>query len=283
MNLAPGLPDPGRSMHAESLGQGPRGTRLAGRRLLLVGAGQRASAEPDPPIGNGRAMALLFAREGARLACLDLVTEAAETSCRMIEAEGGRAFPLTADVADVAAIPPAVMQAVAVLGGLDGLVLNVGISTRQEVDALTVADWDRVFAVNLRSNMLFAQQALRVMAPGGSMLLIASLAGFRAASRNPAYETSKAAQIALARSLARAGEPRGIRCNALAPGLMDTPMGRDASRNRQNRAAAVPFGRQGTGWEVAHAALFLISNEAAYVNGECLVVDGGLGVGIVRD
>lgn len=283
MNLAPTAPDPGRSVHAETLGRGPRGARLAGRHILVVGAGQRASAEPDPPIGNGRAISLLFAREGAALACLDVVPEAAAATCALIASEGGRAHPVTADVADPDAIRRGLDQAVDRLGGLDGLVLNVGISFRQPVDALTVADWDRVFAVNLRSNMLFAQQALRIMAPGGSMLLISSLAGFRASSRNPAYETSKAAQIALARSLARAGEAKGIRCNALAPGYMDTPMGRDASRNRAGRAAAVPFGRQGTGWETAHAALFLVSHAASYVNGHCLVADGGLGVGIVRD
>ncbi|MDU7525107.1 MAG: SDR family oxidoreductase [Roseomonas mucosa] len=159
--------------------------------------------------------------------------------------------------------------------------LNVGISTRQPVDALTAGDWDRVFAVNVRSNMLFAQGALRVMAPGGAILLISSLASQRAASRNPAYETSKAAQVALARSIARVGEPRGIRCNSLAPRFMDTPMGRDASRNRAGRAAQVPFGRQGTGWEVAYAALFLVSNEASYVNGHGPLADGGFGASAI--
>ncbi|MBC9177011.1 SDR family oxidoreductase [Roseomonas ludipueritiae] len=283
LNHAPNATDPGRSVHPETLGQGPRCRRLAGRRVLVVGAGQRASNEPAPPVGNGRAMAMLFAREGASVACLDIVPEAAEATCRMIAGEGGHAVPITADVADPGAIPRAVAEAKEKLGGLDGVVLNVGISTRQKVDELTTEDWDRVFAVNVRSNMLFAQQALRAMTPGGSIVLISSLASQRAASRNPAYETSKAAQVALARSIARAGEPLGIRCNSLAPGLMDTPMGRDASRNRANRAALVPFGRQGTGWEVAYAALFLISNEASYVNGHCLLVDGGLGAGISRD
>ena len=283
VNHAPIAADASQSVHAETLGQAPRAARLAGRRILVVGAGQRASTEANPPVGNGRAMAVLFAREGATVACMDVVPEAAKATCAIIEGEGGRAVPLVADVADPAAIKRVMAEAEQALGGLDGLVLNVGMSTRQNVDELTAEDWDRVFAVNVRSNMLFAQQALRVMSPGGAMVLISSLASQRAVSRNPAYETSKAAQVALARSLARAGEPRGIRCNSLAPGLMDTPMGRDASRKRANRAALVPFGRQGTGWEVAYAALFLISNEASYVNGHCLMVDGGLGAGIYRD
>jgi NAD(P)-dependent dehydrogenase (short-subunit alcohol dehydrogenase family) len=282
MNHAPDAPDPCRQVHPETLGRGPRSSRLAGRRILVVGAGQRASADPDPPMGNGRAMAVLFAREGASVACLDLVASAAEETCRIVAAEGGQAVPLVADVSDPAAIARAVAGARDELGGLDGMALNVGISSRQPLDALTVEDWDRVYAVNVRSNMLFAQEGLRVMEPGGAMVLISSLASQRATSRNPAYESSKAAQVSLARSIARAGEPRGIRCNSIAPGLMDTPMGRDASRNRADRAAMVPFGRQGTGWEVGYAALFLLSHEASYVNGHCLLVDGGLGVGISR-
>ena len=107
------------------------------------------------------------------------------------------------------------------------------------------------------------------------VLLMSSLASQRAGGRNPAYESSKAAQIALGRAIARAGEARGIRCNVIAPGFMDTPMGRDASRRRSDRALTVPFGRQGTGWEVAYAALFLISNESSYVNAHILTVDGG--------
>jgi NAD(P)-dependent dehydrogenase (short-subunit alcohol dehydrogenase family) len=111
---------------------------------------------------------------------------------------------------------------------------------------------------------------------------MSSLAAHRNTGRNPAYESSKAAQVALARAIAVAGEPKAIRCNAVCPGLMDTPMGRDASRRRPNRAMAVPFGRQGTGWEVAYASLFLISRESSYVNATSLLVDGGLAVGVSR-
>jgi NAD(P)-dependent dehydrogenase (short-subunit alcohol dehydrogenase family) len=109
------------------------------------------------------------------------------------------------------------------------------------------------------------------------------MASQRANGRNPACESSKAAEIALGRAIiARAGEVRGTRCNVIAPGFMDTPMGRDASRRRADRAVTVPFGRQGTGWEVAYAALFLISNESSYVNTHTLFLNGGHLGGIVR-
>jgi NAD(P)-dependent dehydrogenase (short-subunit alcohol dehydrogenase family) len=120
------------------------------------------------------------------------------------------------------------------------------------------------------------------MSPGGAIILTSSTASQRANGRNPAYESSKAAQIALGRAIARVGEEKGIRCNVIAPGFMDTPMGRDASRRRSDRAVTVPFGRQGTGWEVAYAALFLISNESSYVNAQTLFVDAGHLAGIVR-
>jgi len=119
------------------------------------------------------------------------------------------------------------------------------------------------------------------MEPGSPIVLMSSLASLRA-GRNPAYETSKAAQVSLARNVAFAGEPKGIRCNSVLPGLMDTPMGRDATRHRPGRAVAVPFDRQGTGWEVAYACLFLTSDESSYVNAHALQVDGGLAYGVVR-
>jgi NAD(P)-dependent dehydrogenase (short-subunit alcohol dehydrogenase family) len=108
------------------------------------------------------------------------------------------------------------------------------------------------------------------------------MASQRANGRNPAYESSKAAQIALGRAIARAGEEKGIRCNVIAPGYIDTPIGRDASRRRPDRAVTVPFGRQGTAWEVAYTALFLISNESSYINAQTLFVDAGHLAGIVR-
>jgi NAD(P)-dependent dehydrogenase (short-subunit alcohol dehydrogenase family) len=280
---APQTIDPSASLHAESLGLAKSHGRLAGRRIIVVGAGQRKTVDEAPPIGNGRAMSVLFAREGATVACIDAVKDAADATVDQIASEGGKAFADIVDVSDATAIAPAVQRCADRLGGLDGLALNVGISQGLPLQKMTVEAWDKDYAVNVRSHMLFAQKALEIMSPGGSIILMSSLASQRAGGRNPAYESSKAAQIALGRAIARAGEAKGIRCNVIAPGFMDTPMGRDASRRRSDRALTVPFGRQGTGWEVAYAALFLISNESSYVNAHTLFLDGGHLGGIQRE
>jgi NAD(P)-dependent dehydrogenase (short-subunit alcohol dehydrogenase family) len=247
---APKHLDPSASLHPESLGQGKgRGRLIKDRRIVVVGAGQRKTVDKDPPVGNGRAMSILFAREGAAIVCVDSVKEAAEETRRLIEAEHGNAFVDVADVSDPAALWPSLDRCVRQLGDLDGLVLNVGISHGLRLAKMTAEAWDKDFAVNVRSHMLFAQRALEVISPGGSIVLISSLASQRANGRNPAYESSKAAQIALARAIARAGEEKGVRCNVVAPGFVDTPMGRDASRFRSDRALTVPCGRQATAWE----------------------------------
>ena len=143
--------------------------------------------------------------------------------------------------------------------------------------------WDKAFAVNLRGAMLTCRAALPVMAPGGAIVLISSIASLRAGTQMPAYDTSKAALAGLCRHVALEGQRRGIRANVLAPGLIDTPLGRSATRDRHSRGRQrLPFGRQGTGFEVAYAALFLISNEASYVNGQVLPVDGGMTSSVVR-
>ena len=283
MNHAPTEVDPRQSMFDETLGRAPGRGRLQGRKVVVVGAGQRPSPPGERvPVGNGRAISLLSSREGASVACIDAVAAAATATVEQIVAEGGRAFAEVADVRDAAAIAPLLARCADRLGGLDGLVLNVGISRGLPLDKLSADTWDDEFSVNLRSHMLFAQAALPLMAEGGAIVLISSLAALRNQSRNPAYEASKAAQVSLARSIAVSGESKAIRCNAVLPGLIDTPMGRDATRRRPNRAAAVPFGRQGTGWEVAYAVLFLLSHEASYVNAHGLLVDGGLGIGVWR-
>jgi NAD(P)-dependent dehydrogenase (short-subunit alcohol dehydrogenase family) len=282
MNTAPTETDPTRSMHPETLGRVPGRGRLQGRRVLVIGAGQRVIPEESPPVGNGRAISLLFAREGAQVVCADISKDAATQTAEAVREEGGTAFVEVIDVNDASAIAPLVQRAHKLMGGLDGLVLNVGISHGLPLDQLTVEAWDKEYSVNVRSHMVFAQAALEVMAPGGSIVLMSSLASLRNSSRNPAYESSKAAQVSLARSIAVAGESKGIRGNSIQPGLMDTPMGRDATRRRPNRAMAVPFGRQGTGWEVAYAALYLISHESSYVNGHALLIDGGLAIGVTR-
>ncbi|EKZ98651.1 3-oxoacyl-ACP reductase [Cupriavidus sp. HMR-1] len=266
----------------EALGQTPpAGGRLAGRRILVVGAGQRVIDDPDPPVGNGRAISLLFAREGATLTCVDISEPAVAETCRQVKDLGATVFAEVADVERAETIAPLVERAARQMGGLDGLVMVVGISSALPIDKQDANTWDREYAVNVRSNMLFAQQAMRHMEPGSSIVLMSSLAALRNSSGNPAYESSKAAQVALARSIAMAGQKQGIRCNSLLPGLMDTPMGRAATARRPARVGgALPFGRQGTGWEVAYACLFLMSHESSYVNAHALQVDGGLAAGV---
>ncbi len=279
---APQQLDPAASIHAETLGQAKGRGRMQGRRIIVVGAGQRQVVDQDPPIGNGRAIAMLCAREGAHVACIDNRKDAADATVAQITAEGGKAFAEVMDVGDSSAIGPMVKKCTQTMGGLDGLALIVGISNGLRLDKQTEEAWDHVFAINVRSHMLFAQQALEVMQPGGSIILISSMASQRAGGFNPSYESSKAAQLALGRSIARQGEAKGVRCNVITPGFVDTPMGRDASRRRADRALAVPFGRQATGWEVGYAGLFLLSNESSYVNAHTLAVDGGHMIGVQR-
>jgi NAD(P)-dependent dehydrogenase (short-subunit alcohol dehydrogenase family) len=231
-------------------------------------------------------MALLFAREGARVAVADRDRASAEATCARIRSEGGgdggggnggHAAPIVADMASAADPAAMVSEAAAALGGLDGVAYNVGIGDRQGLDAATAEGWDRVLAVNLRGAMLTARAALPVLADGGALVFTSSVAALKPGSRIPAYDASKAALAGLMRHVAFEGAPRSIRANIVAPGLIDTSMGRAASRGRPSRATtAIPLGRQGTGWETAYAALFLLSAEAAYITGQILVVDGGL-------
>jgi NAD(P)-dependent dehydrogenase (short-subunit alcohol dehydrogenase family) len=253
--------------------------RLSDRRLLVVGAGTRRTDDPDAPIGNGRAISIVAAREGAAVACADIDADAAATTVREIESEGGRATPIVADVADPGQCWRLVASAVDALGGLDGIVLNVGIGLGAGLEGTSVDDWDLAVAVNLRSHFLVCKDALPLMADGGAIVFVSSVAGFRAGSGSPSYDSTKAGILGLCRHVGREGAKRRIRANVVVPGLMDTPIGRAATSQNPNRdriAALVPLGRQGTAWEVAAATVFLLSEEASYITGQPLVVDGGL-------
>jgi NAD(P)-dependent dehydrogenase (short-subunit alcohol dehydrogenase family) len=163
------------------------------------------------------------------------------------------------------------------LGGLDGVVLNVGIGLGQRLEGTSAEAWDLTFAVNLRGHFLLAKAALPRMADGGALVFISSIAGLVPGSSMPAYDASKAGLFGLCRHVALEGSRRGIRANVVVPGLIDTPLGRLASRGRPSRERTpVPLGRQGTAWEIAYATVFLLSNEASYITGQSLVVDGGL-------
>ena len=251
--------------------------RLSGRRILVVGAGTRGSSDPQAPLGNGRAMALLAAREGAGVACADMDEDAANDTVARITGAGGHAVALVGNVADAGTCDALVAASVERLGGLDGLVLNVGIAAGRGLDGTDADAWDVVFAVNLRAHFLLCKAALPLLPAGGAIVFISSVAGLKPGSLLPAYDASKAGLFGLCRHVALEGAGRGVRANVVVPGLIDTPLGRLASAGRPERARTpVPLGRQGTAWEVAYATVFLLSDEASYITGQTLVVDGGL-------
>lgn len=263
---------------AESEGRAPGRGRLAGRRILIVGGGQQVVDAETDPVGNGRAMSLLFAREGAHVAVADRSREAGQATVDLIAGEGGKAILIEADIAREADISRMIDEAVQAMGGLDGMVLNVGIGVGGlGLAAVKPDEWDTVLGVNLRGPMLCCREALPRMEAGGSVVFISSIAGLVAGSRLPAYDASKAALGGLMRHVALEGGRKGVRANIVAPGLVDTPLGRRATQGRPNRARApVAFGRQATAWEIAYAALFFISDESVYVTGQTLAVDSGM-------
>jgi NAD(P)-dependent dehydrogenase (short-subunit alcohol dehydrogenase family) len=253
-----------------------RDGRLAGRRILMVGGGQQSYGVEDAPIGNGRAMSIVCAREGASVAVADIDLPAAEETATLVREEGnGEVEAIAADASDEESVKEMVTATEEALGGLDGLVLNVGIAAGVGLQNTSAEDWDRVMAVNLRAHFLALKHGLPRMGPGGSAVLIGSVAGLRVMPL-PAYSASKAALEALNRHAAIESAP-DVRVNLLVPGLIDTSLGRLATRLYPQRAKVrIPLGRQGSAWEVANAALFLLSEEASYITGASLVVDGGI-------
>lgn len=261
--------------------------RLAGKTAIIVGAGQT----PGETIGNGRAMAILFAREGAHVMCVDRRFDSAEETVRMIADEGGKAFAFEADITRTADCAAIAQEAVARLQRIDILVNNVGTGGGDAPPhAIEEAAWDRIMDINLKSMAMTIRHVLPVMRQqkSGAILNISSLAAI-AGHHMVTYEVSKAAVNRLTTAVATGNAKHNIRCNVIMPGLMDTPMaitgiaaasGKSPDALRAERNARVPMGRMGSGWDTAFAALFLCSDEAAFVTGAVLPVDGGTSVTI---
>ena len=262
--------------------------RVAGKAALVMGGGQT----PGETIGNGRATALLLAREGAQVLVVDRLRDSAEETVAMIRDEGGEAAAAVADVTDEQQVRAAVQTCLERFGRIDLLHNNVGASLAlgdAVATDLTVDTFDRIYAVNLRGMWLACKHALPAMRAqsGGSIVNISSMAAW-SAYPYLGYKTTKVAVIGLTENLAGANAQYGIRVNAILPGLMNTPMaiearvaaGGDRAEIIAGRDRQVPLGRKmGSGWDVAYAALFLHSDEAKFITGVSLPVDGGANVG----
>ncbi len=257
---------------SEAQGKG----RLDGMVAIITGAGSQG-----PGIGNGRAAAILMAREGARVCVADNVLERAELTASMIRAEGNEAFAMQADVTSDADCRKVVEETLRRYARLDILDNNVGIDPGiVSVVDVDEATWDLTMNVNVKSMMLMSKHAIPAMAAtgGGSIITISSLSALRPRGLTP-YTTSKGAVIALTQAMAVDHAPQGIRVNCIAPGPVFTPMvqaqGMTPER-RALRAKASPLGIEGTAWDIGWAAVYLASPQARWVTGIVLPVDGGL-------
>jgi NAD(P)-dependent dehydrogenase (short-subunit alcohol dehydrogenase family) len=257
--------------------------RLQDKVALICGAGSIG-----PGWGNGKATAATFARAGAKVFCVDLIMDAAAETAAIITGEGFEATAHAADVSDEAAVADMVAACVAKYGRVDILHNNVGIASLGGPIDTTLAQWERVMRVNVTSMFLTCQAVIPLFLEqgGGAIVNVSSLSATKAARPELAYATSKGAVNALTINIAMEFADRNIRCNALVPGLINTPMVADAMKDIYGdggmetmvaaRDAISPTGRMGEGWDVAYAALFLASDEARYINGMLLNVDGGL-------
>lgn len=256
-------------------------TRLAGKRIAVIGAGSVGEG-----MGNGRAAAIRFAQEGAQVLCVDRDADAGQATTQMIIDDGGRATPLALDVTNRCAGETLVAAMNDHFDGIDVLHFNVGISKTGGIADISDADWEQIFEINLTSAMRLTRAVVPMMrgAGKGALTYVSSLAAVMSGPyAYTSYEVSKAALCRLSRSVARENAEYNIRSNVILPGMIDTPHvahfvagGVDPATLAASRSAAVPLGRQGSAMDVANAAVFLASDEAGYITGAELRVDGGL-------
>ena len=251
--------------------------RLDGKVALVTGGAS----------GIGRGIVGLFAAEGAAVAALDVDAPGLEATAGALAAGGSRFLAIAADVTDGAAVREAVQRCVERFGRLDVLVNNAGVSARGDLANLPEADWDRVVAVNLKGPFLCMQAAVRAMAAsgGGSIINLTSISARSCYPGNGAYSASKAALENLNRQAAVEFAPWGIRVNAISPGWVRTALTEHMYRQpgeTERRNATIPLGRIGTIEDVAQLALFLASDDSAYVSGESIEIDGGLLAGALK-
>lgn len=246
-----------------------------------------------PGWGNGKAAAVLFAREGAKVLAVDLNEVAAAETVKIIREEGGQAEVFAGNVTDESSVKKMVAACVEAFGSIDVLHNNVGILKAGSPTDTTVEDWDLVMNVNTKAFFLPCKHALPHMIKQGkgSIINISSISGFRnLGAPYIAYNVSKGSAVSFTRNLAATYAANGIRANSILPGIIDTPMARDATIQNsgkaeseinfeelaKTRAARVPLKRTGTAWDIANAALFLASDESSYITGSEIYVDGGL-------
>jgi NAD(P)-dependent dehydrogenase (short-subunit alcohol dehydrogenase family) len=250
-----------------------RKPRLAGKVAIVTGAGSRG-----PGLGNGRATAILFAREGARVILVDLYPERTAETLKVITSEGGQASALAADVTKLADCEAMVSEAVKIYGRLDILHNNVGIDSTGTIVEIDLREWEHVMEVNLKSVVLASRASIPQMRAngGGAIINISSVADLRPRNMD-AYTTSKGAVISLTQSMAFSHAAAHIRVNCILPGPVYTPMvsGEMSPKTREGRRLSVPLQTEGTAWDVAWAAVYLASDEAKWVTGVSLPVDGG--------